>query len=108
MHQSPTLFTCPKCRHTYLGHDPLPDCPRCGYDYREREGFRWDVMLYLLAIIALMSFRLGASHYRGTLPARTAMDGGTLTRNDEMPEKLPGSGTSGARPFQSPYHKRDR
>jgi len=51
MPQSPKLFTCPKCRHTYLGTEPLPDCPRCGYDYREKEGFRWDVVVYLLTIM---------------------------------------------------------
>ena len=48
MPQSPKLFTCPKCRETYLGTEPLPDCPHCGYDYREKEGFRWDVVVYLL------------------------------------------------------------
>ncbi len=26
MGQGPKLFSCPKCRHRYLGHDPLPDC----------------------------------------------------------------------------------
>ena len=60
MPQAVKLFSCPKCRHTYLGHDPLPDCPRCGYDYREKEGFRWDVLVYLLAIIGFVSFVLVA------------------------------------------------
>ena len=58
------LFTCPKCRKTYLGHDSLPDCPACGFDYREREGFRWDVLVYLLSILGLISFLLVSSSYR--------------------------------------------
>ncbi len=61
------LFTCPKCLHSYLGHDPLPDCPRCGFDYRERQGFRWDVVVYLLTILGLVSFLLVSSYYRGLL-----------------------------------------
>ena len=108
MPQSPKLFTCPKCRDTYLGHDPLPDCPHCGYDYREQEGFRWDIVVYLLTILALVSFLLVASHYRGTIGARTAIEGSALIRNGERLEKLPGSGTAGVRPFQSPYHEPDR
>ena len=32
--KGPKLFTCPRCRKAYLGHDPLPDCPSCGDDYR--------------------------------------------------------------------------
>ncbi len=108
MRQSPKLFACPKCRHRYLGHDPLPDCPHCGYDYQEQEGFRWDVVVYLMAILALVSFLLVASHYRGNLGARTGSEERLLTRDDEMPEKLPGSGTSRVRPFQSPYHEPDR
>lgn len=58
MPTGPKLFTCPKCLHTYLGHDPLPDCPRCGFDYREREGFRGDTVVYLLTILGLVSFFL--------------------------------------------------
>jgi hypothetical protein len=106
--QAPKLFTCPKCRHTYLGHDPLPDCPRCGYDYREKEGFRWDVLVYLLAILGFVSFLLVASYYRGTIATgsgatRTgAAPAGTRAGEpaDRDDEKLPGAGS---RPFTSPY-----
>ena len=101
MPQAPKLFTCPKCRHTYLGHDPLPDCPRCGYDYREKEGFRWDVLVYLLAIIGFVSFLLVASYYRGTLATGTISSSpGTSASPHSGDEKLPGSGS---RPFKSPY-----
>jgi len=101
--QAPKLFTCPKCRHTYLGHDPLPDCPRCGYDYREKEGFRWDVLVYLLAIIGFVSFLLVASYYRGAVAPRSAeppAGTGVSQPPDTADEKLPGAGS---RPFRSPY-----
>lgn len=98
--KGPKLFTCPKCRKTYLGHDPLPDCPACGFDYREREGVRWDVLVYLLSILGLISFLLVSSSYRGFVT-------GTLSR--EVPltdrggaEKLPGS--EGSATFHTPYH----
>jgi hypothetical protein len=98
------LFTCPKCRHTYLGHDPLPDCPRCGYDYRENEGFRWDVVVYLLAIIGFISFLLVASYYRGNIAASTS-----APRVSDAPvpddEKLPGAAS---RSFKTPYQAPDR
>jgi hypothetical protein len=106
MAASPKLFTCPKCRHSYLGREPLPDCPRCGYDYREKEGFRWDVLVYLLAIMGLVSFLLVASYYRSNMGAvpRTAASPPGHDR-----EKLPGSETGAARaPFQSPYHEPGR
>lgn len=67
MPKGPKLFTCPKCRHTYLAHDPLPDCPHCGYDYQEAEGFRWDVLAYLLVILGILGFLLMTSYYRGML-----------------------------------------
>jgi hypothetical protein len=104
MPSGPKLFTCPKCRHTYLGHDPLPDCPRCGYDYREKEGFRWDVLVYLLAILGLISFFLVSSYYRDNIrvsPQRSAVP------DSEDQEKLPGSGAQRA-PFESPYYERGR
>ena len=98
--KGPKLFTCPKCRKTYLGHDPLPDCPACGFDYREREGFRWDVLVYLLSILGLVSFLLVSSSYRSFVT-------GTLSREVPRPdrggsEKLPGSETSET--FHTPYH----
>lgn len=108
MAQSPKLFTCPKCRRTYLGQEPLPDCPECGYDYRAQEGFRWDVVVYLLAIIGFVSFLLVSSYYRGNtgigLPAPRA----SSVPPDDAPEKLPGGGSSTTEPFQSPYHEPGR
>lgn len=59
------VFTCPKCKETYLGSSPLPDCPYCGYDYREKEGFRWDILLFLVLIFGMMVFFLVSSHYMG-------------------------------------------
>jgi hypothetical protein len=98
--KGPKLFTCPKCLKAYLGHDSPPDCPAYGFDYREREGFRWDVLVYLLSILGLISFLLVSSSYRsfvsGTLSSeipRTDRDGS---------EKLPGSERSAA--FHTPYH----
>jgi hypothetical protein len=96
----PKLFTCPKCRKTYLGHDPLPDCPACGFDYREREGVRWDVLVYFLSILGLISFLLVSSSYRSFVS-------GTLSReiprvDREGAEKLPGSERSAT--FRTPYH----
>ncbi len=103
---APRLFTCPKCRSTYLGHDPLPDCPSCGYDYRERQGIRWDVLVYLLSILGLVSYLLVSSSYRGMLTESTALtvDHGQRT-GDANGEKLPGS-----RPptFTTPYHETGR
>ncbi|MDE3035854.1 MAG: hypothetical protein KGJ14_07760 [Nitrospirota bacterium] len=106
MAQGPQLFTCPKCRHRYLGHEPLPDCPRCGYDYREREGFRWDVLMYLLAIMGLLSFLLVASYYRGNLGV---MSRETAAAPQDGLEKLPGgsppadsSGTLSPNPDRKP------
>jgi hypothetical protein len=106
MESAPKLFTCPKCRSSYLGREPLPDCPRCGYDYREKEGFRWDVLVYLLAIMGLVSFLLVASYYRSNM--------GVASRTPASPssqdrEKLPGSETGASRaPFQSPYYEQGR
>jgi hypothetical protein len=85
--KAPKLFTCPKCRKAYLGHDPLPDCPVCGFDYRVRGGFRWDVLVYLLSILGLMSYLLVSSSYRSMLT-------GTVSRGapPSHGEKLPGAG----------------
>jgi hypothetical protein len=86
--KGPKLFTCPKCRKAYLGHDPLPDCPACGYDYRVRAGFRWDVLVYLLSILGLVSYFLVSSSYRPLLT-------GTVSRGEppSYGEKLPGGGS---------------
>jgi hypothetical protein len=106
MQESPKLFTCPKCRETYLGRDPLPDCPRCGYDYREREGFRWDVLAFLVAILGLMSYLLVSSYYRSNIGAREGLPGRPAPTADSLPEKLPGGGTP--MPFESPYEEGKR
>lgn len=105
MAKGPKLFTCPKCRHTYLGHDPLPDCPRCGYDYREKEGFRWDILVYLLVILGLISFFLVSSYYRDGVASSRQRPAAALSDDQE---KLPGSGTSRGVPFDSPYRERGR
>jgi len=98
--QGPKLFTCPRCRHQYLGHDPFPDCPRCGHDRPVEEGVRWDLVVYLLAILGLVSYFLVSSNYRAGMagmdrPARPAPEAG---------EKLPGATTGPA----SPYHESGR
>ena len=67
--KGPKLFTCPRCRKAYLGHDPLPDCPSCGYDYRVKGGFRWDVLVYLLSVLGLISYLLVSSSYRTLITA---------------------------------------
>lgn len=96
MTQGPKLFACPQCRHQYLGHDPLPDCPRCGYDYRVKEGMRWDLLVYLLVIMGLVSYFLVSANYR------TGMAGMDRTprSTSESGEKLPGAA--------SPYHEAGR
>ena len=99
MSQGPRLFTCPQCRHQYLGHDPLPDCPRCGHDYRIREGMRWDLVVYLLAILGLVSYFLVSSNYRSGMAGME----GTIRPAAEAGEKLPGAaGAAG------PYHETGR
>jgi hypothetical protein len=94
--KGPKLFTCPKCRKAYLGHDPLPDCPSCGYDYRVKGGFRWDVLVYLLSVLGLISYLLVSSSYRSLItqpassgaPPSAAMSPAPSMSADE---KLPGS-----------------
>jgi hypothetical protein len=103
--QATKLFTCPKCRHTYLGHDPLRDCPRCGYDYRQEGKFRWDVVVYLLVIIGFVSFLLVASYYRNNMATGRVPLASTETSSSEpSDEKLPGA----VRPFKSPYQSSGR
>ncbi|WP_447976607.1 hypothetical protein [Candidatus Nitrospira bockiana] len=100
MGKGPKLFTCPQCRHTYLGHDPVPDCPRCGHDYRAKATFRWDILAYLVVIMALLSFFLMSSFYRDMVHMPPLSDQG---RADY--EKLPGARDL---PFRSPYDGRGR
>ena len=94
--KGPKLFTCPKCRKAYLGHDPLPDCPSCGYDYRVKGGFRWDVLVYLLSVLGLISYLLVSSSYRSLITAPATSDSPTSVTTGTAPsasadEKLPGS-----------------
>ncbi len=98
------LFTCPKCRDTYLGHDPLPDCPRCGHDYPVTGGFRWDVVVYLLSILALASFLLVGSQYRRYLGAGQNGAHGSMSRPETTRPATPGAEPAGRVPFESPYH----
>jgi hypothetical protein len=93
--KGPKLFTCPRCRKAYLGHDPLPDCPSCGYDYRVKGGFRWDVLVYLLSVLGLISYLLVSSSYRSLITAPISSDPPSATTAPTAPvtgeEKLPGS-----------------
>ena len=93
--KGPKLFTCPRCRKAYLGHDPLPDCPACGYDYRVKGGFRWDVLVYLLSVLGLISYLLVSSSYRTliTQPASSdpPSDATQASPSVSAGEKLPGS-----------------
>jgi len=95
---------CPQCRHQYLGHDPLPDCPRCGFDYPVKEGVRWDLVVYLLAILGLVSYFLVSSNYRSGIPGME----GAARPVSEAGEKLPGATAGGAGTFQGPYHESGR
>ena len=101
MSKGPKLFTCPKCRHTYLGHDPVHDCPRCGYDYRGKEAFRWDVVAYLAVILALLSVFVMSFYYRDRASMPPQHPTPHTSRNEH--EKLPGARET---PFQSPYQER--
>lgn len=89
--KGPKLFTCPNCRKAYLGYDPLPDCPACGFDYRVRAGFRWDVLVYLLSILGLMSYFLVSTSYRSLITEPISNERGVSAVSGE--EKLPGSRT---------------
>lgn len=89
--KGPKLFTCPNCRKAYLGYDPLPDCPGCGFDYRVRAGFRWDVLVYLLSILGLMSYFLVSTSYRSLITEPISNERGVSAISGE--EKLPGSRT---------------
>ncbi len=86
--RGPQLFTCPNCRSTYLGHGPLPDCPACGFDYPVRGGFRWDVLVYLLSILGLMSYFLVSASYRSLITEPLSNEPRSSFVSGE--EKLPG------------------
>lgn len=94
--KGPKLFTCPRCRKAYLGHDPLPDCPSCGYDYRVKGGFRWDVLVYLLSLLGLISYLLVSSSYRTLIMEPASSRSPSVTTSPapsvSVQEKLPGSG----------------
>ena len=100
MPRGPKLFTCPQCRHQYLGHDPLPDCPRCGHDYPVEAGVRWDLVVYLMAILGLVSYFLVSANYRTSM---AGMDRSARPAS-EAGEKLPGAPNSAA----SPSHESGR
>jgi hypothetical protein len=65
-------------------------------------------MMYLMVILALVSFFLVASFYQGNLVSRQGTPRSSAMAPNETGEKLPGSGPSGPRPFQSPYHETGR
>ena len=85
---SPQVFTCPRCKESYWGGagEQLPDCPRCGYDYRTREGFRIDLLFLMILIIAMVGFLLLTSTYKSG-SAGSAMPQAV---QGDLPEKLPG------------------
>jgi hypothetical protein len=94
--KGPKLFTCPKCRKAYLGHDPLPDCPSCGYDYRAKGGFRWDVLVYLLSVLGMLSYFLVSSSYRSLITESVSTSPASPSQPVASPpasgaEKLPGT-----------------
>jgi hypothetical protein len=94
------LFTCSKCRKAYLGHDPLPDWRVCGFDYRERDGFRWGVSAHLLSILGFVSFLLVLFSYRSFVSGTLSSEVPRVDRDDA--EKLPGSEQSAT--FHIPCH----
>jgi hypothetical protein len=98
--KGPKLYNCPKCRHTYLGYDPVPDCPRCGFDHRSKEGFRWDLLAYLAVILTLLSFFVMSFYYRDMVKM-PQQNPNPNTSNEH--EKLPGARDT---PFQTPYQER--
>lgn len=82
------MFTCPRCREAYLGgpSERLPDCPQCGYDYRTRQGFRFDLLVMMVLIIAMIGFLLLSLNYK----TRSAGSSMPQVMQGDMPEKLPG------------------
>jgi hypothetical protein len=62
------------------------------------------VLVYLLAIMGLMSFFLVSSYYRDNVIRMTPQQSTGQPRSSDE-EKLPGGGTSRKMPFESPYHR---
>jgi hypothetical protein len=61
-----------------------------------KDGFRWDVLVYLLSVLGLISYLLVSSSYRSliTAPISTSPPSATSTSADAPvtgEEKLPGS-----------------
>jgi hypothetical protein len=82
------MFTCPRCRESYLGGpgERLPDCPHCGYDYPAPKGVRFDLLMIMVLIIAMIGFLLLSSNYKSGSAGSSMPQAG----RDDMPEKLPG------------------
>ena len=82
------VFTCPRCKEQYWGggEERLPDCPHCGYDHRTRHGFRFDLLVLMMLIMAMLGFMLLTSSYRGG----GAGPSGSGVYQVDKPEKLPG------------------
>jgi len=93
MQNGPKLLTCPRCHDTYLGYDPLPDCPHCGYDYKESKGSRWSGLVYLLVILGILTFFMTASYYQGILGGGEVPSIASQPGQGQPYEKLPGSRT---------------
>ena len=67
----------------------MPDWRACGFDYRERDGFRWGVSAHLLSILGLVSFLLVLFSYRSFVSGTLSSEVPRVDRDDA--EKLPGS-----------------
>lgn len=72
---------------------------------RKKEGFRWDVVVYLMAMVALVSFLLVASDYRENLVAEATIKKDSHLRLRERLETVFGAGTSRDRTVKSPSHE---
>jgi len=68
----PRVFTCPRCKASYLGgpHEQLPDCPTAGTTIGAGEGFRFDLLLLMILIVAMVGFLLLTSNYRSGVAGR--------------------------------------
>lgn len=92
MSNGPKLFRCHQCSQTYLSHDAVPDCPRCGRDDKEVKMSGMDGTIFLLTIIGILAFLLTASYYRGILGTEPGNSSYVSQPVPGQPyEKLPGS-----------------